>query len=129
MAAHFDEVNWAALPALPSIAESAEYVYFIKATRFLKIGRSANPHARVADLQCAHPTELRLIAVIPCQNAIAVERGLHAIFAARRRLGEWFEFDWALAAFVVDVRADIVTEQTIQDRAGGLARLENWRKA
>jgi hypothetical protein len=116
MAAHFEALNWAALPALPDIGLGcAEYVYFIKASRFVKIGRSTNPLARVTDLQCAHPTELRLVAVIPCQNGIAAERGLHAIFTGRRRLGEWFELDWTLGAFVDEVRAKGITEQRIQD--------------
>ncbi len=57
----------------------------------VKIGYSANPERRVAELSRAHNLDLRLIRVI--DGNLKLERRFHAAFAHRRIEGEWFSFD------------------------------------
>ena len=57
-----------------------------------KIGRSANPTARLRGLQTSSPHRLKLHATIniPATDAVAVERRAHATLSLRRLSGEWF---------------------------------------
>ncbi len=68
-------------------------VYFIQAgpNGPVKIGRAANPPARLAELQGANHEELRLLRVIPGNET--TERALHGLYAHLRIRGEWFRFD------------------------------------
>jgi hypothetical protein len=65
-------------------------VYFItcRQTGTVKIGSSLEPHARLRELQTAHPFELKVEAVIPggCEE----EFDFHRRFAEERLKGEWF---------------------------------------
>lgn len=77
------------------------YLYFMQGMlserqrRLVKIGRSKNPEARMADLQTGHPKKLKLLHKIKCKSerdARYAEKVAHRIFRHRRRKGEWFEF-------------------------------------
>ena len=78
----------------------ASVVYFVQAATGgpIKIGTSANVAARVAALQTASPTRLRVLATAP--GGVALERALHVAFAAERLEGEWFSATPALLALV-----------------------------
>jgi hypothetical protein len=66
-------------------------VYFIQDNAGLvKIGYSANPLARLGNLQSAHATELRIIRVI--DGGERTERWLHRRFDDQWVRGEWFNF-------------------------------------
>lgn len=104
--------QWPTLPPVPCAA-GLDYVYVIQAGRFVKIGRSQNPHARMADLQGAHPVELRMVAILPCAAAVDTELRLHERFAERRTRGEWFELDFALVGFIDRARLGVETEASI----------------
>lgn len=67
-------------------------VYFIRSTGFgdVKIGTSADPRARLRDLQTGNAEELSLIRVI--DGGEAEERWLHDRFREHRVRGEWFTF-------------------------------------
>lgn len=58
-----------------------------------KIGVSAAPYRRLADLQRERDAKLRLIAVCQCPTGRAwtVERQAHRLLADRRLSGEWFD--------------------------------------
>lgn len=97
------EFEWDPIETLPPLDGDA-YVYFIQAGAFVKIGRSRDPFARMAELQCAHPIELRMVAAVSCARAAETEREIHADMVSRRALGEWFALDFAIAAIVDDAR-------------------------
>lgn len=64
-------------------------VYFIQAADgAIKIGSSHNPTARMAALQGAHGSPLKMLATEP--GGRARELQLHAVFRDFRRSGEWF---------------------------------------
>jgi hypothetical protein len=77
--------------------EKAVYVIQVDEDPITKIGVSANPLERVADLQAAHYRELSLFAVIfcPLRQAVAIERGVlrRAEDTGTRLLGEWINAD------------------------------------
>lgn len=65
----------------------------------VKIGRSADPLDRLANLQTSSPTRLVLLACFDGDQL--EERALHALFADRRLSGEWFDFSDGDAVVVV----------------------------
>lgn len=75
------------LPAMP--APSGPGVYAIRSGDFVKIGRSANIKTRLAELQAAHPTALRLVAVL--SRDPAEEPQFHRRLQRFRVRGEWFQ--------------------------------------
>ena len=76
-----------------------------------KIGVSAAPYLRLADLQRERKAKLRLIAVCQCPTGRAwtVERRAHRLLADRRLAGEWF---------------DVSAEQAIEAVSRALAMVE-----
>jgi len=82
------------------VAEEKRYdeslVYFIKAGRRIKIGRSLNPEARLKSIRGGNsqmprnldPSSAKLLATEP--GGPARERELHQHFAHLRVAGEWF---------------------------------------
>jgi hypothetical protein len=66
-------------------------LYFIqsRATGYIKIGRSKDPHKRLKALQTGSPNELRLVAYF--QGLGWRERVLHERLARWRVQGEWFD--------------------------------------
>jgi hypothetical protein len=81
------------------------WVYFIQSTDGgpVKIGRSASPIDRLSSLQTANPSRLRIVAKMA--GGGAVERSMHALFAADRIRpdGEWFRASQALTAFMREI--------------------------
>ena len=71
------------------------YVYMIqKGYGSIKIGVSANPEDRLAELQTGNHGELHLIAKFPFESrsmALTMEKELHVKFADSRLKGEWFK--------------------------------------
>ena len=55
-----------------------------------KIGVSANPSARMMDLQAGNHEPLTLVAEIEHHAPFVIERAAHAALAHRRLMGEWF---------------------------------------
>lgn len=80
-------------------------IYFIydQSRQAIKIGYSTSPKSRLADLQTANATRLKLVATIP--GDMRKERELHEHFAAHRLEGEWFALHDDLHAYVKGVRA------------------------
>lgn len=68
----------------------------------LKIGVSVAPEKRLLNLQRAHPRTLTLVFTFGVADPYAVERIVHAHFADKRLLGEWFEVDHEAARGVVE---------------------------
>lgn len=68
------------------------HVYFIQGavTGLIKIGVADHVASRLSMLQPASPDILKVLATIRCERYGALERELHARFAAHRRHGEWF---------------------------------------
>lgn len=73
-------------------------IYFIQdtETRRIKIGVSTDPAQRLKQLQTAHASELKLIAVM--DGSFSDEQALHQLFTRKR--GEWFEPTKDLLAFI-----------------------------
>lgn len=78
---------------LPSInplprEEKESYIYFIWNGASVKIGTSANPMARMRNLQTAHDKPLELLGTFP--GGPAREKEIHGQLSNRRSSGEWF---------------------------------------
>ena len=74
------------------------YVYAILDSKnsCLKIGKANDVSLRMIDIQIGNPTELKLIATIPCfseNHAFAVESELHRKYSNLYVRGEWFKYD------------------------------------
>ncbi len=67
------------------------YVYFVAATvdEPIKIGFSANPWARLNELQTGNSSTLKLLATLKAD--LASEKEIHDIFAEYREQNEWFQ--------------------------------------
>lgn len=82
------------------------YVYFIETAtkpKLIKIGKSNDVDARLAQLQTACPVPLSVRHVITCDsetNAFEVEKLLHSVFSSLRTNGEWFKSTGALTKFI-----------------------------
>jgi hypothetical protein len=81
---------------------SGSFIYVISGDRgLIKIGVSANPTARLAQLQTSTPSRLSLIYVgaLRC-SGYAIEAEAHRTLAGYRQNGEWFNVppDLAIAA-------------------------------
>jgi hypothetical protein len=75
----------------PFIMKRKSYVYLIYAeTGQYKIGRTTNPHSRLASLQSSSPVKLKLLWYTESKNARQLEKDLHREFAPNHALGEWF---------------------------------------
>lgn len=69
------------------------YVYFIRHADYVKIGRSANPEGRLAELQTGAPNKLWLLLKIKCRSelhATETERQVQQLFKFCRYRGEWY---------------------------------------
>jgi hypothetical protein len=64
------------------------FVYFIESGGFIKIGWSADWHARVRSLRTANPNPIDVLLVI--KGSRQDEGDLHARFQACRAHGEWY---------------------------------------
>lgn len=56
--------------------------------RYVKIGHSVDPEARVGELQTGNPRKLKLLAKVPGDRGL--ERQLHNKYIANNVIGEWF---------------------------------------
>jgi hypothetical protein len=115
--AHYRRNLLPLVEALPAIGIHPQaFVYAIQAGSFIKIGIARNPFERLADIQTAHPEDLRLVAALPCLTPRAVEGALHRLFVNRRKRGEWFALDVKLCAFLRDMRDGRITEADLLSR-------------
>ena len=73
------------------------YVYIIKVEHgnFYKIGKSADPKARLSDLQTANYSNLELIVSFACKDSYRLEKEAHRLFKEKNTRGEWFEMSFA----------------------------------
>jgi hypothetical protein len=75
---------------------TAGHVYAIQSPenrRHVKLGLSANPQARLKQLQTGNPHRLELIWTCPCPDMSRAERAFHQAFDKYRIAGgEWFDF-------------------------------------
>jgi len=73
---------------LPKIIPQPSWVYFIRSTRFVKIGVAINPNQRLSDIQVGNPHPSRIVGLVP--GGREQERRFHKEFKHFRRAGEWF---------------------------------------
>ncbi len=77
------------------------WVYIAKsATGHYKIGRSKTPVERVKHFDTIMPVEVKVIAMIPCDDYVAAEKELHWQYGEHGKLrfkGEWFDIPDRLA--------------------------------
>lgn len=78
----------------PPPTETSQYsvsshVYFFQQSEFVKIGWSKKWRTRLVTLQTSTPHEISVLAVY--RGGMALERNLHAKFAAHRVRLEWFK--------------------------------------
>jgi hypothetical protein len=102
------------LPALdpddvPSLPPGKTWIYFIQASDYTcKIGRASDPFRRLAELQCAHHTRLRIVAILAA--APSIEKQIHVRFHKQRKEGEWFGMSAELRGLIEKIRAGTVDE-------------------
>lgn len=84
--------RWLARRLRRSSHTTAGYVYLIEAVGSgrLKIGHGRSATVRFAALRTASPFPLRLLRAIPTADSAALERRLHARYAAFQVHGEWY---------------------------------------
>lgn len=97
------ELKWKEPASNNTKIQEREYVYFLKADRFLKIGRSSgSPYSRIASLQTGCPFPLVPIAHISGGSSKELE--LHKRFNQYRVHGEWFLFSGELVEFINSIK-------------------------
>lgn len=86
--------------ARPNSAPTKSFVYFIadRDRRLIKIGFSKDSRKRLRELRREHGTDLALVGVLA--GGAALEKELHAEFAADRVYGEWFRGTERMVALV-----------------------------
>lgn len=94
--------------------EKANYVYFIKSGRYLKIGQTQNLITRFNALRFAQPRESYLLGYfkLPLEFKSSIymnvahvgglENRFHEGFLNRKTRGEWFRYDRELLQTLVD---------------------------
>jgi hypothetical protein len=74
----------------------AGFIYAIQSPespRYVKLGLSSNPQARLRNLQTGSPHKLVLIWSFACKNMAETEAAFHEVFDKYRiPAGEWFDF-------------------------------------
>jgi len=90
------------VPTIP-FYEKTGFIYFVhaKLSNRVKIGWSANPDKRIADLLTASPEPLECLGKMP--GRITDERALHQGFGADRVHREWFTASPQLLAYISKV--------------------------
>jgi hypothetical protein len=80
------------------------YVYLISADGIpmVKIGKSVNPHLRLATHQISSPVKLSLVATASTSFMTDTERGLKEFFREFRSHGEWYRVGVDKARFIFD---------------------------
>ena len=84
-----------------SDARSHRWTYFIRGPDGIKIGQSGSPILRMATLQSAHGSELRLMLTVPYGRLS--EPDAHEMFRHLKLNGEWFRA--RLVAYPLSVQA------------------------
>jgi hypothetical protein len=77
------------------------YVYFVQADEAIKIGYSASPEMRLADLQIGSHQVLELIGIM--EGTVKTEHAIHEQFDHLRIRGEWFASGLELLEFIDSV--------------------------
>lgn len=82
-----------------------EYVYFLRAGGFIKIGKtSGNPNSRIATLQTGCPFNIELAAWE--FGGLDREKELHCRFGGLRANGEWFRDEGELSEYVISLSGE-----------------------
>lgn len=79
----------ASLQVKPS--QVAGFVYFIKSSAGIKIGRTKNLEKRTSQIIASLPLESELIGAIQTDDMVSLEKQFHAHYAQDRVRGEWFD--------------------------------------
>jgi len=101
------DITWHRTDAKPNDREVVvapaknEWVYFLRAGPFLKIGYATDIGKRIRELQTGCPYPISLVASI--QGDRTAEGCLHRQFKSLRVNGEWFRFSGALVEYVAQV--------------------------
>ena len=81
------------------------YVYFMEDGEYIKIGVSTDPTSRLRQIQTGNPRPIGVwLAWGYCsaKNAFQTEAWLHARFADKQTIGEWFKLDKADRANIIN---------------------------
>ena len=89
----------------PTTVNNDSFLYFIEAvnTGFIKIGRSADPERRLAQLATGSPNELVILGKISGGSTLEAE--LHRRFKGLRERREWFKVSPELRTFIKEATA------------------------
>lgn len=110
-------------------------VYFLAHGNLVKIGKSADPDARVRTLQTAAFMRLRLLAVADIASeaqSYEIERRLHEQFAWSRKRGEFFRTSAPLRELIAAVAAGMDVREAMRltaDQCRQLARRQGRLQA
>ncbi|TPM27754.1 GIY-YIG nuclease family protein [Mesorhizobium sp. B2-2-2] len=78
------------VPKRPSPPAEHGHVYFMKAGKAVKIGRSTNLRSRFKSLQTGSAIDARIVKILP--GGKRREKEFHKRFAEYRLRGEWFNY-------------------------------------
>lgn len=90
--------------------DATEWVYFLRAGDFVKIGYTTDLAGRLKRLQTGSPHELKLLMLQ--RGSKETERGFHRQFRPLQAHGEWFKLEGALL--------DYLNKQYERQKAGGV---------
>lgn len=99
------DLKWKKEKIKQDFSITQEYVYFLRAGSFIKIGKTTGvPHARIDSLQTGCPFKIYLAAYM--KGGLDKEAELHARFIGYKTHGEWFHDKGELKKFVDSIAGD-----------------------
>jgi hypothetical protein len=98
-------MNWQAAQAAAPARRNPSFVYVAEDSHGrVKIGVSADPNARLAQLQTGNPLSMRMayVAAVKSDNGAGIERAAHETLARHRQSGEWFGVSVEMAVAAIN---------------------------
>lgn len=103
---------------------SKDHLYFISnGIGHVKIGRSAKPEKRLAELQTASPTKLELLFV--GKNKGLLEKKMHEAFAELALHGEWYQLTERIEDFIAFAKSHVREERKDMEEQYFINPIEN----
>lgn len=94
-------------------SKETEYLYLVKADKYIKIGVAKNPESRLISISTGCPFKPEIVLIKKLDKlCFLVERYLHIKFTDKRCNGEWFELTSEDIAYI-----DSTSEETLVNEA------------
>lgn len=91
-------------------------VYLLRVGNSYKIGCSKNPDKRIRQLQTGSSASIQCAHLLPTNYYQQIESQLHAKFADKRDIGEWFHLEAEDVAYIRSLNENGLTQQEQLER-------------